>query len=221
MNSAHNTAAEHKQPSRWSMMLPLLVDVILPMGAFYALHALGVGDFVALAAGGAVSGILALVGIARSRRIDGFAVFILILFGLGLLSTVLTGDVRFLLAKDSFGTGLGGLLILASTALHRPLTFYTGRRFTCGGDPQREQWWATMYDARPGFRRVIRMMAVVWGTGLLVESVVRVVLAYTLPVPTVVALSTVLQIVTFGGLTVWSAWYGRRFRHRLDQPAQQ
>lgn len=206
--------------SRLRTVLPLLIDVAVPMGAYYALHALGASDFAALTTGGAVSGLLALAGIARNRRIDGFAVFVLVLFALGMLTTVLTGDVRFLLAKDSFGTGIGGLLILASTALHRPLTFYTGRRFTCGGDRERERWWERTYEQQPGFRRVLRHLAVLWGVGLLVEAAVRVVLAYALPPPTVVALSTVLQIVFFGGLIGLSSWYGRRARKTVARLGQ-
>lgn len=207
--------AQSGTPSPLRMVLPLLVDVAVPMGAYYALHGLGASDFAALTTGGVISGVLALAGIARNKRIDGFAVFILILFALGMLTTVLTGDVRFLLAKDSFGTGIGGLLILASTALHRPLTFHTGRRFTCGGDRERERWWERTYEQQPGFRRVMKHLAVLWGVGLLVKAAVRVVLACALPPPTVVALSTALQLVFLGGLIALSSWYGRRARKNV------
>lgn len=193
-------------------VLPLLVDVAVPTGAYYVLHSLGANDFAALTAGGVASGLLAVAGIIRNRRIDGFAVFILALFSVGMLTTLLTGDVRFLLAKESFGTGVAGLVLLATTPMHRPLTFYTGRRFVCGGDRQREQWWERMHETRPAFRRVIRNMGFLWGLGLLTEAAVRVVLAYTLPVPTVVALSNVLQIAVFAALIAVSSLYGRRAR---------
>lgn len=214
-------AAARQGPRMVTMLVPLAVDVAVPVAAYFALHALGAGDFLALAAGGLVSAGLALVGVLRKWRLDGFALFILAVFGVGMLTTVLTGDVRFLLAKESFGTGLAGLGILASCALYRPFTFYSGRRFVCGGDRAREQWWHRAYDAQPGFRRSIRFMSMVWGGGLLAEALVRVTMAYTLPVGAVVASSPVLQFLALGGLIGWSAWYGRRMGRRSRQVVDQ
>lgn len=186
------------------------MDVAVPTGPC-VLHLLGANDFAALTAGGVASGLLAVAGIIRNgadrrgRRVRPGAV-------LPGVAHHAADRRRALLAKESFGTGTAGLVLLATTPMHRPLTFYTGRRFVCGGDREREQWWERMHETRPTFRRVIRNVGFLWGFSKLAEAVVRVALAYTLPVPTVVALSNVLQIAVLAALIAVSPLYGRRAR---------
>ncbi|GLW09147.1 hypothetical protein Misp01_42760 [Microtetraspora sp. NBRC 13810] len=55
-----------------------------------------------------------------------------------------------------------------------------------------------------------RVMTLTWAAALLVESALRTVLVYRLPVDVMAGLSWVLLLGTVALLGVWSAWYGGR-----------
>lgn len=194
------------------MVTMMLVDIGLPVATYYLLTSFGVRDWLALTVGGLVAGLRAVFPIVRDRKVDGFAVFILALFAFGLVMAFVTGDARFVLAKDSVGTGLAGLVMLGTCVVGKPLIFYSTRKFMSGGDPLKVQGWNHLWDTQAGFRHGQRVLTVVWGVGMLTEAVVRVVLVYLLPISVMVGLSTVLQIVTFGGLIAFSMVYGKRMQ---------
>ena len=192
----------------------MLLDVGLPLLAYYGLHAAGVSDYRALLAGTIMAGLRVAFVALRDRKLDGFAGFLLAMFAVGLALSFATGDARFMLAKDSIGTALAGLIFLGSCVVgRRPLIFYAAQRFSATTDEKRA-WWRTMWQTNPAFRRGFRMMSVVWGAGLLTEAAVRIPLIYVLPVNVMVGLSSVLQIAAFTLLMIWTVAYGKRMRSR-------
>lgn len=204
-----------------SMAMMLLLDIGLPVGTYYLLSAFGMADWLALTLGGLVAGLRAVFSIVRERRLDGFAVFILALFAFGLVMAFVTGDARFVLAKDSVGTGLAGLIMFATCFFGRPLVFYSSRKFLAGNNPEKIAAYDDLWATQPGFRSAMRQMTVLWGVGLTGEAIVRVVLIYLLPVKVMVGVSSVLQIVVFAGLIVLSARYGKRLRRIGQERAAQ
>jgi hypothetical protein len=56
--------------------------------------------------------------------------------------------------------------------------------------------WDSMWRRSPNFRRGWRISAVIWGIGLLIDAVIRVIIAYSLPVDVVPAVATALFPVT-------------------------
>ena len=77
----------------------------------------------ALLASALVAGLRLGWGAVRQRSLNPFATVMLLVFGIGLALTFVSGDPRFLLVKESFVTGAVGLTFLV-TALRgrRPLT---------------------------------------------------------------------------------------------------
>jgi hypothetical protein len=57
---------------------------------------------------------------------------------------------------------------------------------------------------------VLLTLTIVWGAGLLAESITAIPLVYRLPPDLMAGLSTVLQLVTFAALIGWSPLYRRR-----------
>ncbi|HEY3505997.1 MAG TPA: VC0807 family protein [Actinocatenispora sp.] len=195
-----------------ALVLGLLADVGLPAVAYYGGRALGLDVEVALAAGGGVGLIrLAWIGVTR-RRLDGLAAVVVGAFAALLVASLLTGDPRILLARESIVSGGLGLLLLGSAAVRRPVLYAMLRRLNAGNADLLARWDVTWRD-RPAFRRVFLLMSVVWGAGLLAEAIIRVPLIYLLPVDVTAALSTALQVGTVGLLVLWSLWYRRRRQH--------
>jgi len=84
----------------------LLVDLVLPYGMFFGLSQAGMPTVWALACGGVVPALRAGYRFVRSRTVDGIALFVVLLFLLGIVLSLITGDPRFALAKESIFTGV-------------------------------------------------------------------------------------------------------------------
>jgi hypothetical protein len=188
----------------------LLLDVVLPLATYYVLTGLGTGTVAALLLSGLWPLASIALTVARTRRLDGFGLFILVSIGIGALTSALFDDARFVLLKDSAITGGIGVFFLVSlVVMPRPIMFYFGRRFGTDGSPAGLSRWDG-YWANPVFRRGQRTMTVIWGLGFLAEAVVRIALGLTLPLDVMVGISAVLPFVVLAGLITWTITYAKR-----------
>ena len=157
----------------------------------------------ALLASTVVAGLRVILVAVRQRTLNPFATVMLLVFGIGLLLTFVSGNPRFLLVKESFVTGGVGLTFLI-TAWHgrRPLTLAAQQSW----QPQRAAELAAAYRDDPDVRRGYRFVSTVWGVGLLLEAAAGSagVRAYA---ERDGGVSTAMAVLTFGGLALWS---GRR-----------
>jgi hypothetical protein len=181
-------------------------DVGLPVAAYYALHLLGVGDFAALLTATTVAGVRIVWAAVRERELNLFATVMLVVFGIGLVLALVSGDARFLLLKNSIVSGVVGLVFLTTTLVGRPLTLAASQSF----NPHRRAEIAERYRSDPRVRHGHRLCSAVWGTVLLIESIVRVPQVYLLPIDIAVGVSEAMTIATFTGLIAWNVWYVRR-----------
>jgi hypothetical protein len=196
-----------------TMVRGLLLDVGLPAIIYYVLHAAGVSDWFALLAASLMAGARTVVVAIRQRVLNALSFVVMVLYGVGLLLTFVTGDVRFLVLKDSLGTGVIGLLFLCFALAGHPLTLGVTQSWA----PQRATAIDERYRTEPAVRHGHFVASMVWGFSLLAEALVRVVLVLLLPISVVVGLSTALVAVVIGSLTVWTLWYIRRLRRVLDE----
>lgn len=202
--------AAHVLP--WVQMI--LLSVVAPIVIYDVLTGRGVGQVPALVLSGIGPLLDMLITVVRSRRIDEFSVVVLAFLAIGVITSLIFRDPRLFLLKESVVTGLFGLLLLGSLVLSaRPLMFYFGRRFATGGDPARVEWWNGLWRF-VGFRRTQRTLTAVWGTVLLAEAVIRVVLTYTLPVGTMVVVNNVAPLAVIALLVTWTITYARRAQAR-------
>jgi hypothetical protein len=192
-----------------TMLRGLAWDVGLPVATYYTLHLLGASDWVALLASSLVAGLRIVVGAVRTRTLNPFAAVMLLVFGIGLVLTFVSGDPRFLLVKESFVTGAVGLTFLV-TAIRgrRPLTLAAQQSWM----PDKSDELAAEYRTDPDVRRGHRYVSMVWGVTLLVEAALRVPLVYLLPPSVMVGVSTAMAVLAFGGLAVWTGRYTARAR---------
>lgn len=178
----------------------LLVDAGTPLAVYYGLRASGVGDVVALLAGGLVPAGAAVVTAVRQRRVEPIAVAVLLGMVLSAALSLLTDDPRELLVRGAWLSLPFGLWFLATLLRpqQRPFCFEA----TCTLLPHHvrvmDELWAT--DA--GFRRTWRVITGVWAGALIVAAPLHILMAYTLPVPVVPALDTALSIGTVVALQI-------------------
>jgi len=218
----HRTPSERSvRPTRTGRrLLTLGLNVAAPIALYFGLRAAGAGIYPALLAGAAAPALSAVVKIIRRERVDGLSLFMTAMVLLSFAVSLLTGSPRFLLAKDGWLTGVSGVWMLLSARGQRPLTFLFARPLLEGRrlfDPTARTWgtpiaesWGSLWERLPRFRRIWRVATVIWGAAMLGDAVIRVVMAYTLPVDFVPALGGALWPVTFVVLQVVDNVYFQR-----------
>ena len=72
----------------------VLLDVAPPLVAYYGLRAAGASEYVALLSATVLSGLRVGYGVVKSRRLDPFAGYLLLTFGLSLAVGLATTDPK-------------------------------------------------------------------------------------------------------------------------------
>ena len=179
-----------------SLLQTLGVEIAVPLGVYYGLHSLGASDFTALALAGVFPLARTLYQFAKNRTINGLALVVLVTNVVGMLLTFVSGDARMMIAKDSIGSGITGLVILISAFTAQPIMTKALRPFLTHGKADHEAAWDRLQN-NDRFTTVVRRSSYIWGVGFVLESAARVAGAFTLPIATMVWLSTVVFVGTF------------------------
>lgn len=187
--------------------LVLLVDMALPVGLYYGLRSVGVGTYPALLVSALVPLLSAVVQFLRERRLDAMAVFVAVVILVGLAASLISGSARFVLAKDGWVTGAAGLWFLATVRARRPLAFVGARPLLEGRFRSDGTSWDVLWEEFPKFRRIWRVSTAIWGVAMIVDGLLRVLMAYTLPVDAVPGLGGLLWPVTLVLLQVVNGVY--------------
>lgn len=174
--------------------MPLLVDVAVPLASYYLLKAAGMGTFGALAWSSVVPGARTVWGVVRDRRLNGLAALMVTVNAVGLLLSLVAGDPRLMLLKDSGISSTIGLVFLVSALRGRPMLSEGLRPWLTRGEAARSAAYQRLSTGSDAFRRAEVRFSVVWGAALLGECVVRAVGAYTVPVETMVWAGTVVMV---------------------------
>ncbi|MFF1453823.1 VC0807 family protein [Streptomyces sp. NPDC058274] len=190
------TTATETSASRPSF-LPLILDVALPVGSYYLFKdGLGMSTMAALGWSSVAPAARTVWSAVKERKVNGLAGLILFVNVVGLLLSLVAGDPRLMLAKDSGVSSAIGIGVLVSVKLGKPMMTQGMKPFLIKGDAARSAAWDRLVAQSPRFRAAERNFSLVWGVALLGECVLRVVGAYTLPIDTMVLLGTVVMIAT-------------------------
>lgn len=190
------------------MLRGLVLDIGLPIATYYGLRALGATDWVALLAATGVAGTRLVWGVVARREVNQFATMMLLVYGVGLVLSLVTGDPRILLLKGSLITGaIGATFLVTAIVGKRPLTLAAMQSF----QPAQAAAFAEEYRTQPTVRGAYRHTSYVWGVGLLVESLLRIPLVYLLPIDIGFGVTEAMLVLTFVLLGGWTLAFQRRF----------
>ncbi|WP_112241788.1 VC0807 family protein [Kribbella monticola] len=205
-----SAVTDNKPKARWGAVLaPVLIDLVVPLLIFYGLRRAGVGVVGATLAGSVIPVVRTAYSLVRGAKVDWLAIFMISALALGTIASLAMDSPRMLLAKDGVITALCGFWMLGTLLAGKPLLLSIGRgiaeakRGKGGGEI-----WASRWDTEPRFRHGLRLITAVWGIGLVLDAVVRVVIAYTLPLDAVPGVTTTqwiaLFVVLYGFMIVYS-----------------
>lgn len=209
-----------EQPSGGSVvrsLLPnLVINGVLPIVLYQLLIRNGVATVPALVAGSIFPLGYTLWSWVRTRRMDFIAGISLFFIVLSAAASLISGSTRFTLLKESFFTGLFGLVFLGSLLTARPLMFYMTRSFSTGGDPERVRQWNDRWQY-PGFRHAMRVITVIWGAMFVADALIRVGLVFVLSTSVFLVVSQVLFYGMFAFTFFITFSYGRRVQREAAE----
>jgi hypothetical protein len=205
--AAAKARAAATQATRAHPLRTLIIDMVAPIAIYYGARAAGGSIWLALVASAVPPAASALAGILARRRVDAMGFLVLAALAASAVLSLLTGSPRALLARDGLLTGAWAAYMYLSLVARRPATFVISRPLLEGRrvfDQASRSWvppagrsWDDLWDQMPRFRRIWRTCTVIWGTAILADAVIRVAMAYTLPVGLAPALGGALWPVTF------------------------
>ena len=192
------------------ILVEALVNFILPI-LIYDYAEAPLGEVRALLASSAPPILWSLAEFARHRRLDALSMLVVGGIALSLLAMLGGGGARFLQLREKLATGVIGLAFLGSALVGKPLIYELARAsMRRKSDGEAERFEALQVHA--GFRRIMTVMTLVWGLGLLADVAVSVVLVFALSIRDYLIVNPILGYGTMGGLSLWSFFYGRRRR---------
>ncbi|MBS2537406.1 hypothetical protein KGQ20_32100 [Catenulispora sp. NF23] len=184
-------------------LLPLAVDIAVPLGAYYALHAgLGVGTAAALALSSVVPAARTITAAVTKRKLNALAALMLTVNVVAIALTFVSGNPRLMLAKDSAVSSTIALGMLWSVRGGKPMMSAGLKPFVVKGDVRRAAAWDALKAGSSAFRAKENLFTAIWGAWLLAECVARLAGAFLLPVSTMAWLGTVVLVVAIAGACV-------------------
>jgi len=193
--------------------LETAINAILPFAIYTATNR-QLGDVGALIAASVPPIAWSIAQFVRSRTLDALSLLIVAGIALSLLALWGGGGAKFLQLRENLVTGVIGLAFLGSVAVGRPLIYYLAR---AGMRRQGQTGQLAEFEGRRDdvfFTRTMRVMTLVWGLGLVLQTAIAVALVFTLPIPTYLAVQPMVGYGFVGLLVGWTMLYGRRQRAR-------
>ncbi len=194
--------------TQFRFAIDLLVNLALPWLVYHFAEPVW-GEYGALLASSVPPILWSAAELAWHRRVDALSVIVLAGIALSLGATLLGGDARLLLVRESLVSGLIGVAFLGSLTTSKPLVYFLARATVAREGGERaadfEDWWQ---DDQA--RTMIRGMTTGWGIGLIGEAVLRTWLAWHWPPEQFLAVAPFVSYGVMGALFLWTLWYRQR-----------
>ena len=189
----------------------VLINFALPYLS-YSLLQPKLGDVKALIASSAPPMLWSIAEFLRHRRVDAVSMLALGGIVLSLLAYIGGGGVKFLQLREKLVTVVIGTLFVGSAAIGRPLIYELARAGMQRNNNSTELERFERIRNESGFKRVMMLMTLVWGFGLLTDAAISIALVFVLPIKTYLIVNPALGYTTMGVLFAWTFWYARKKR---------
>ena len=200
-----------------SIAMIVVFDVAGPLAAYSVLRSAGLTAVTALLASGVFPALGVTIGVIRHRRLDVVGAVVLAGIIVGTVLGLVSHSARLVLVEGSVPTAVFGLACLGSLGARRPLMFSFALEVIGSGTAKgREMTGLWQYE---GFRRIFRVITMVWGVGFLLEAALRVVIVFNTPAGTALAISKVTPFLFAGIMSAWTVAYGARQKKKGERMA--
>jgi hypothetical protein len=192
-------------------------DIAGPLLAYNLLRSAGFSSVSALILSGVFPAAGVIISIVQHRRVDALGVLVLAGIAVGAVIGLVSHNARLVLDEGSVPTAVFGLICLGSLATPKPLMYRLAVEFIGPDTPKGQEFTGLWQYAE--FRRVFRVVTVVWGVGYLAEAVARVVIVQNTSTGSALAISKVLPYAVAAVLTAWTIGYGTYHKRQGERLA--
>jgi hypothetical protein len=198
-----------------SVAMIVILDVAAPLAAYSLLRSAGLTAMTALLLSGAFPALGVTIAAIRNRRLDAVGALVLAGIVVGTVLGLVSHSTRLLLVEGSVPTAVLGVACLGSLWARHPLMFSFALEFTGPGTANgREMTRLWHYE---GYRRVFRIITIVWGASFLLEAALRVIIVYNTSTGTALAASKVTPFLWVAILSAWTVAYGARHKKKGER----
>jgi intracellular septation protein A len=181
-------------------MAPMLIgNVVLPYLIYLVLGNSGFSTMTALTASAVPALVFTVFTALRKHRLDALGLISLFTIVIAIVTSMLTGNARFMLAKDGLFPLILGLAMLVSLLMAKPLIFHVIRKVFGVDNPavvdRLDRAWR-----HEGYRHEVRRYTAVAGLVLLVMVTIQVVGAFALPIGFALPALNIAQLVISAAL---------------------
>ena len=183
-------------------LAPMLIgNVVLPYVIYLVLGDFGLSTMTALTASAIPPVVLTVFTALRRHRLDALGMLSLITIAIAIGTSMLTGNARFMIAKDGLFPLILGAAMLISLVVGKTPIFHLMRRMFAGEDPTVAEKLSSAWR-HEGYRRALRRYTALAGLVLLGLVVVQVTGAFTLPIGFALPALNIVQIAVAAGLVI-------------------
>jgi hypothetical protein len=197
------------------LVLELAANLLLPWLA-YRLAQPHWGEVGALYASAMPPLAWSLIEFIRSRRVDALSALVLFGIALSIVTLALGGSARILLLRESLAAGATGIVFLASMCFGKPLIFYLARATVTREHENGAERFEAYWRDSASLRASLRLMTLVWGVGLTVETALRAWCVWHWSIERYLVVSPIIGYAIYGGLLAWTFWYRGKLVARQD-----
>ena len=166
----------------------------------------GGSDSLAIILGTAVLVIVQGVNLFRGRRrLDGFALLVLVELAATIVLTSINNDPRFVLIRPSFYTTIAAVYVLTTVWSARPFMMQVTKAVAAGGDPVRADAFERAGRESTRFRRAEQAMTIGLALVLFAEAALRIVTVLSHPASDVLVSSLWSQAGSIGLFVIYFA----------------
>lgn len=183
----------------------ILANFVAPYGVYETLAAHW-GDTNALIASAAPPLLWSLYELVKTRRLDAVSVVVVGAILLTVGATFMGGSARLIQMREALVTGAVGAMFLATLAMKKPMIFYLARAIMARGTAEGAQAYELVW-VQPGVPQVFRLLTLVWGFGLMLQTGCMCWLAWIWPIGRYLLISPFISFGIFGLLMFWSLGY--------------
>jgi intracellular septation protein A len=200
-----------------SIAMIVIFDVAAPLVAYQLLRSAGMSAVTALLLSGVFPALHVIINVIRHRRLDVVGALVLAGIVVGTVLGLVSHNAKLVLVEGSVPTAVFGVACLGSLWARHPLMFSFAREFT-GPDTAKGQEMTRLWQYE-GYRRVFRVITVVWGVAFLLEAALRVVIVYDTSIGTALAISKAMPFVFFAIMSAWTVAYGTHHKRKGERMA--
>lgn len=190
-----------------NLVLELAANILAPWGV-YSLMAPHYGDTLALIGSAAPPLLWSILELLWRRRLDAISTVVVTGILLTVVATAFGGSPKLLQIRENAVTGLIGLVFLATLFFERPLVYHLAAATFARQGPEAAARLADFVATARG-ALFFRHLTILWGLGLVIQTVVMVWLVYLWPIGRYLLLSPVIGYGILGLLLAGTFWYRR------------